>query len=355
MNTKDVFITGSFTTLTPLTYTAPNTDGLPRIGGQVYLPSSAIRGKLRRMARDSVIDETGKKLDFTDFFFLTVGGLNNAGKKKDEDAGGDDGAGKEAKESYAIPVIQAAEKFNPLISLFGAGPGSPLAIPSKLVVNHALAQSRYVNGKQVNPVSMVEPCRTDDARISPAETGELVSDEFFGEYIRQVAGQRAGSDMKKRKSELLRTLKKDGADTAAIREEIAEIEKALKEKPVSISNPALGYEVINAGETLETSMRVMRATEYELALLMRAFAGLAYNPVFGGRKAAGNGLVKGSFKIAVREHGKACAPREAGYFEWQGDYCGLSRVEGVANEWLELQLPFGELKFDYKTLATLAA
>lgn len=350
---KEVFVTGSLTTVTPLTYKVPDRENLPRIGDAVYLPSSAIRGKLRRMARDVIIDETGKKLDFLDFYYLTLGGLNNSGKRGEQNAAEDDDGvvtDKEAKESYAIPVIQAAERYNPLISLFGAGPGSPLAIPSKLFVNHAIAQASATSA-----VSKVSPVRTDDARISPMETQEVVSDTFFEEYLRQVAGQRAGSELKKRKTELLRLLKKGGVDAEAVRTELTEIDRALQTKPVSISNPGLDYEVINPGTKLTTSLRVIRANDTELALLMKAFARLAYHPVFGGKKAVGNGLVSGSFSVSMREHGKLVAPTEVGNFAWEGDFCGFTKIEGAPKEWLEMALPYGELRFDYKTIAAAAA
>lgn len=357
----DVLITGFFKTITPLTYTSPDTEGLPKIGGQVYLPSSAIRGRLRRMARNAVIEETGKKMDFTDFYFLSVGGLNNAGKaqkakseaKPEGAEEGEDVAIKEAKESYAVQVLQAADRYNPLISLFGAGPGSPVAIPSKLSVNHAFAP-QTVGSREPNPVSKVSPCRTDDVRVSPAETQELISEAFFDEYLVQVAGQRAGTELKNRLKELTRLRRKEGADKDAIDAEIKEIDAKLKEKPVSISNPGLDYEVINPGVTMETSMRVIRANEREMALLMRAFERLACEPVFGGKKSAGNGVVSGSFKISVRE-GRTGGFREAGHIEWNGDYTGLTRVDGVAKDWLEMRLPYENLKFDYKTLAAAAA
>lgn len=354
----DVLISGFIKTITPLTYTSPDTTGLPKIGGQVYLPSSAIRGKLRRMARNAIIEETGKKMDFTDFFFLSVGGLNNAGKAKTEakPEGGEDGGDaliKEAKESYAVQVLQTADRYNPLISLFGAGPGSPVAIPSKLSINHAFAP-QTAGSRELNPVSTVSPCRTDDVRVSPAETQELISEAFFDEYLTQVAGQRAGTALKDRVKELRRSVKKEGADKDAINAEIKEIEAKLKEKPVSISNPGLAYEVINPGVTMETNMRVIRANEREMALLMRAFERLSFEPVFGGKKSAGNGIVSGSFKISVRE-GRTGGFREAGHIEWSGDYSGLTRIEGVAKDWLEMQLPYDELKFDYKTLAAAAA
>jgi len=329
-----------------LTYTTPETEAttrsgqghkLPRIGGQVYLPASAIRGRLRRMARNAVVYETGKKLDFTDFYFLTVGGLNN---EKGEESK------TEAKESYAVQVIQTVERYNPLISLFGAGPGSPVAIPSKLSITHAFAQ----NGS--NPVSVVSPCRTDDARTLPAETQELIDDSFFDEYLVQVVGQREGAKLKARQKELQRELKKEGSDKDAIRLELNEIENKLKAKPVSISNPGLQYEVINPGVPLRVSMRVVRANEREMALLMRAFKYFAFEPVFGAKKAEGNGLVSGSFKILLRE-GRTDGFQEAGYIEWDGDYTGLTRVEGIAKKWLEMALPYNELRFDYKTVASV--
>jgi len=347
----DILITGTMKTITPLTYISPDVDGLPTIGGQYYLPSSAIRGKLRRMARNVIVEETGKKLDFTDFYFLTVGGLNNSGKAKSKaEPEGDDGDSvSEAKESHAVHVMQAVERYNPLISLFGAGPGSPVAIPSKLSITQGIVQQTVGN-----PVSRIAPCRTDDARVSPHEAKEIISDDFFSEYIAQVVGQREGSMLKARLDKLKRELKKEGADKEAINSEIKAINAKLKDKPVSISNPGIEYQAINPGAEMSVTIRIMRANENEMALLMRAFERLAFEPVFGGKKAAGNGVVAGSFKVSVRENRHGVF-REMGHFEWSGDFNGLTHIDGIAKEWLEKPLPYDELRFDYKTIAAAAA
>jgi len=372
MNKYDVFLEGSFTTLSPLTYTNPGTDKLPVIGGKPYLPSSAIRGKLRRKARDAVIMETGERLDFDDFFFLTLGGLNNESKGKKKS--GDDvaeGASNEAeekaaaaKESYGIRVIQAAERFNPLISLFGAGPGSPVAIPAKLAVAHAIANDiKYPVDKFNRPLisddgktgcaSIVHPCRTDDARRSPADITDIVSEQFFDTYLERMAVQKEGSDLKKRKADLLALKRKAGADKDLIAKEINDIEQALKAKPVAISNIVLDYEVINPGVELATSMRVLRATENDLALLARAFQLLARESVFGGRIAHGNGLLAGNFVVSIREHGSLASRREVGRISWTDPF-GEAVFDGEPQKWLDMQMPWDDLDFTYKALAAVA-
>ncbi|WP_126448327.1 RAMP superfamily CRISPR-associated protein [Sulfuricystis multivorans] len=343
----DIIINGHLKTETPLTYTAPNLEGLPTIGGQPYLPSSAIRGKLRRHMRDYIVDATGKKLNFLDFYFLSVGGLNNEGKGKasKESKEEEENSAGENLESQAIDYAMAAQKINPLISIFGCGPGSPVAIASKLIVSHAIAV-----GDPLKVKCRIEPCRTDDARVSPAETYELVSEDFFEEYHRQSTLQRRGSELKKQKDDLHKRIKKASSaeEAQAIREEIKKIDEELNKKPVSISNPALGYDAIAPGTNLAVFMRMQRASDVEIALLMKAFERLAFNPVFGGRKAAGNGLVSGEFVVSTCER-PGQPIKNVGTFGWDAFSLSLTATE-KAKEWLEKPIDFGVLDFSYEAL-----
>lgn len=344
--TKDVFITGKLTAVSPLTYQAPFGEAgqIQRIGGKggkPYFPASALRGKLRRMARAVVYNGLGKKFNFDDFFYLTIGGLVD-GKGKDEAEGS-------PKQSYAMMVQRAAEQFNPLISLFGAM--SPLAIPSKLSIAHAVAMS------DGSCTDIIRPCRSDDVRVRPAQTLELVDDSFEDLYLQRTGAAREGSLLKKKEAELRAALRKaEGVERESIQAQIAELEasKGGKGAVVSISQPELSYEVIRAGTDLDFTARIMRATDTELALLMKAIDTFAYEPLLGAKVNHGNGVVKGALTVKTREHGKLCAPSEVGTIAWNGDYAGATFV-GEPFDWVTAEIPFDALDFTFATIKKEAA
>lgn len=359
MNQKQYFFDGTMTAVSPVTYSIPGGDGkLPVIGGNLYIPSSALRGKLRRLARDIIVDETGRKLPFDDFFFMTLGGLFNTKNKKEnrkEAEGGENGEAEKAEnatanESYAIEYYREAERINPFISLFGSGPGSPVGIPAKLHVMHAIANRRDADN--------VHPVRCDDARRDPAITMEIVDESFFEEYMERAGAQRSKSLLNKEIEEIsksIRALRKKGGN----QDEIDELEKRRKDldakkndiTEVSISHPGLDYEVIPSGAVMGVSMRIIRASDVEAALLLKAIERFAYNPVIGGRVAAGNGVVSGEMRVKVREK-PASPPVEIGVISWKGDFSGLEVQGEKVQALLDYAIPFAEYDFSYKRLAS---
>lgn len=356
MSQLDVFIEGSFKTVTPLTYSLPTDESksgcLPRIGDKLYLPASAIRGKLRRLAIQTLVEEVGK-LNFKDYYYLTLGGLKDGGVVDKSESG---------KEQYAVSVMQWIKKNNPLITLFGAM--TPVATPGRLSVSHAIAHnaidtSNTYKTRDLAKVDKICPVRVDDARQRPSEMLELVDDEFLDAYLERTDEARVTSSAKKKEKALktqLYELKKSKAseeDIAAVSEQLKEVNEELKSSKVTqIANISLAFEAIPADEDMRFSMRIMNASEVEVSLLMKAIQRLSYNPVFGGRNAVGNGLVAGNFVMSTRPAGKLVPPTMSGKFSWEGDFAGAT-FEGFAKEMVEAKLPFDELDFNYESIIKL--
>jgi CRISPR type IV-associated protein Csf2 len=107
-----------------------------------YFPASAIRGALRRAARNVLFDYIkDKKWGLELHRLLTIGGVSSSGPEGD----------------ININAIQAFRKNNPLISLFGAtsGPNNPW-IEGRLSVGHAIPsdpfQPSIITGIRTDPV-----------------------------------------------------------------------------------------------------------------------------------------------------------------------------------------------------------
>lgn len=326
----DVFLAGKLVTASPLTYTIPDCNGLPRIGGKLYIPGVAIRGALRRAARDHVLEyirrhtDAAAKLSFEDFYFLTLGGIKNPGKK--------DGS-EESLESKAIHAVQFAEQNNPLISLFGAM--APVSIASKLQVEPALAISNGVEVAEVRP-DIIRHTRTDDAQVRAQTIAELIDTASFLDAYRQYKeGLRKSQEAKKANRAPKDKETQDGNDT----------KKAPEGKKVqthtSIAQPDLVYEVIPPGTEFALRMRMMRASRAEISLFMNALNRFSFNPLLGGRRQQGNGLLSGQITASARRAGQMVKPQRIGALSWDADFAGLQYEQVGA--WGEIGASFEDI------------
>lgn len=310
----DVFMAGKLVTASPLTYTTPDCNGLPRIAGKIYFPGVAIRGALRRAARDHVVDYVrrvdGKaKLSFEDFYFLTLGGIKNPKSKDDEE---------EKNASKAIHAVQFAEEYNPLISLFGAM--APVTITSKLQVEPAIAISNGVDATEIRP-DIIRHTRTDDAQVRAATIAGLIDTESFIDAYERYRNGLTESQQAKNQSKTAAKTKKSQDDSTA------PAEPAKKQTHVSIAQPGLVYETIPPGTELELRMRMMRVNRAEISLFMNALNRFSFNPLLGGRRQHGNGLVSGELTVAVRGAGQMVRPQGVGTLSWDSDFSGLQCAE----------------------------
>ena len=337
MKKYDVFFNGVLTTVTPVSYTTPDLDKiqikepgqLPKMSGRLYVPASALRGKLRRMARDIVREglstaDNDYLFPLADFYLNTLGGVKGGGK--------DDAEGKEL-----VARIRRVREFNPLVSLFGAM--APATVSGKLSVGHAIDAGQV----PASPM-LVQHMRTDDLARS-ADNWDMVQANAAAEYDALKSGALARSDLKVRieeKKKLLRTA--DDEQKKLIRDEIKKLEEDLKSlRSVSVQLPNLKYEAIPAGVDLTSDFRLMGVTEAEIALFVKALNLFACNPVIGGRLNHGLGVVSGKWSVMSRITGMSNM-ETAGSVSIAGDFMPAA-MTGQVDAWLNMTLPWAEYNF----------
>lgn len=335
----DVFFKGTLTAVQPISFSLPLTEEekrnppevrkLPLMQGKLYLTASSIRGKIRRFARDVVYEsKSAEKMNISDFYFLTLGGVKNA---KDKD---------ESVDKLAIDKVINLRVKNPLISLFGAM--APLNVPGHLMVSHAIEQT----GMQAEVIRHV---RTDDLRRSD-ETFEMLDENSEKEYNEL----RDRQDLRSSLSKMISTLKKEAVKASAdrraeINEEIKDLERQKADaNDVSIQLPQLNYEVIPQGAVMDSSFTLLNVTEAELILFLKAMQKFAEKPLVGGRLNHGLGVVAGNYDVRFRVNNGEM--NDFGTFRFDGDFMPATTT-GRITEWCQAKFDSSDMDFSAKLAA----
>lgn len=264
-------------------------------GPVYYFPSSGIRGSLRRAAAsvvlDKTIERTGEQKPFSldEHYAMVLGGVK----------------GSEIQERFGITLVEGVLAKNPLLAVFGAGDGGVLGfVEGKLAVGSAYCEPG------VEPV-VFSGARTDEFFRSPDRVKYLSDDDLSALVGRSIAN-RESSLAKKEVDGLTAEMKKiarstedaDIARVAAIKEQIASIEeardKSLKDagaKSVSVGLTLAGYKAIPRGEKLEHTLKLFRANEIELGLLLATLQRFALEPILGAHSANGLGTVSACWSV----------------------------------------------------------
>lgn len=331
--TFDVFFDGTINTVTPFTFTAPTPmgkmpqAGLPKIGNHLYIPSTTIRGNLRRAARDEVqailaeINGGEYRFSLEDFYLNTLGGVKGA-KEKD---------GEEKEDKTAISRVFEGRPLNPLVSLFGAM--APSIIPGKVSIEHAID-----NGKDPALPVLITHVRSNDLTRDPASTSAMLQDGFEAEYSAMMNIADARSAIAREIKGLKKQMRDatDRSEKDRLNEAVKEKEEEKKTLSVVQVSQILDYQVIPSGVTMRSNFRLMKVTEKELVLFLRAIDRMAANPVLGGRRNHGNGVIAGAWNVRVRESG-ARMPEDAGSISFNGDF-SPAHTTGKISEWMVAEL-----------------
>ena len=309
----DLRLNGSLTTVTPFNVSIFQLDGLPTLGGRLYIPGSSIRGSLRRSARDVMQREMGiKSFQLDDFYFLTLGGLKGSEKGVDPDA---------------LEKVSSMRIKNPLVSLFGAM--SPKTIAGRLMVSHAIENE----GLRRDVVSGV---RSDDLVRNPDLVGDVLAEGSIQEYRRLKGESSDRSSVKAKIKELNSSLRKaEGEQRAAIKEEIKSLETDLEShKSVEVSLPNLQYQAIPQGTKLDSSFILRGVSRNEVALFLKALNEFSRTPVLGGKKNHGCGQLSGEWAASIRIVGEDFKP--VGTLKTNQDWGPLDVTGAIAN-WFEFE------------------
>lgn len=355
----DVIFEGAVTALTPLSITQ-HSSATKRFGitiskqpcmtvyedgkssERLYIPSSSLRGKLRRAARDVVHRALSEKsaegwhqFSMPDFQLLTVGGIKHGNSKSAKEKAKE----QEQSDQQMVPILRATREKNPLVSLFGCF--APSTVPGRLGVTHLIAQEGIAE-QQVNFV------RTDDFQRDP-ESMDMVNDRALEEYREQIGLAQLSSGIKKGKREL-KKMQRAGALAEEIENFSAEI-ASQEDQQTAVKNHTqqlLGMAQIPAGCKMASTFRLMRVTTTELSLFLQALNVLAHNPLLGGHLNAGLGLVKGEWQVKVRKTNRDNM-MPAGRVAFAGDFNGLT-AEGEVCDYLSADIDWTQFDYSAKSL-----
>jgi hypothetical protein len=346
---RKVFVfKGTLTAEQPVSYSVPSESKnaehtLPRLGKQLYLTASGLRGVLRHAAAEIVMDlidadPARAKLTMDDYFLLAMGGVKDAKNpaKKKGPAGGvseetPEGEGEDGEEKKTVSdadvvrilrANQHARAHNPLVRLFGS---MRHGVSGSLYCAHALAPE----GTETTRVRHV---RSNDFQREPEllerlEGGAL--DAFISRQAEAAVRSEGNQRIKDLKRELLKA-RKDGK-----RERVKEIEAEIKTVQdslpldVQIQLPNITYEAIPAGTVFTHEFVLSNPTDAEVALFLRALDRFALNPLIGGHRAHGLGRVSGHWSVRMRPEGQR-EFADMGEVSFDGDFGCLELTGRIA-------------------------
>lgn len=344
---KVIVLKGEIVAEQPISYSVPGAPKgadhkLPRLGRQLYLTASGLRGVLRHAATEIVMDmidadQARSKLSLDDYFLLAMGGVkdakNPAQKKKngksaepsDESAEGDDAEKTTVSEADIVRMVRAnrfARTRNPLVCLFGS---MRHGVSGSLYCAHAIAP-------ESTDSTRVRHVRANDFQRDPSVFDRLES-SVLDSFIARQADAAVRSEGNKRIKALEQEQKKlrRGDNTARLKEIEAELEeiKASLPSDVQLQLPNITYEAIPAGTVFAHEFTLSNPTDAEVALFLRALDRFALNPLIGGHRAHGLGRVSGHWSVRMRPAGE----REfvdMGEVAFAGDFTGLKLTGRIA-------------------------
>ncbi|HEX7324473.1 MAG TPA: RAMP superfamily CRISPR-associated protein [Rhodanobacteraceae bacterium] len=375
---RDVILQGRLTTAEPFTYTDPNWDSddkrkksnapppaLPVLAGLPYITGSSFRGALRRAATRALFAANhGKRFDPQALVITTVGGMLNSrpkGKGSEKDDNEADEAAEAAAEQtaqndpddlhtpkdIAIPAhdLLVARAANPVISVFGTM--GPRCIPGVLAVSHCPLDGTLESIGWTDVTSAGQTRifgnRTDLQERDPDLATEVSTDDFDAYFERQRAKAGRHSDAKARlhdaNAELGKARRRGASeeDIAALKDKLNLARETLDKENTSQFKTPVNYPYVKAGAPFASTLRLMHATDEDLALFARALDYFAAYARLGGHQAQGMGLMDGEWTIRERPSNDPLAPPVR-----------TGSVRFAGNDFARAQWQFTDPKFDFR-------
>ncbi|MDT8925210.1 hypothetical protein RBE51_20670 [Pseudomonas taiwanensis] len=270
---------------------------MTRDGKRLMFPATGIRGKIRRMARDTVreaiIEKTGNEKPFNldQHYLFTLGGIKSSGDS----------------ERTTVAMDAAFRNANPLISLFGAGDAGDLGFVSgHLGVSNAICQMPC---ESENAAVVMSGARTDDLYRDKTQVAFLSEADILG-LIGQADDNRVRSQLKAEQKGLeskQRKLKKVNGDETEIQKyqvaidaigaQLEALSKKEGNKDVSVGMPLAGFKAIPQGQVMNHDFKLLKSNEVELGLLLKSLQRFSVEPVLGAHYATGCGVVSAQWTV----------------------------------------------------------
>lgn len=287
----------------------------------VYVPPSSLRGRLRHLLTSEVMRlqnaADGRVFTPEDYIDTALGGV------KDRKAEGED------DRRVDLKAIRDLRARNPIVSLFGSmvsrvagrlmvGDMTPVEPVAPANTGRSVRANPFVRNPAV--IELLDPARFDEfTRLNDLRTEANRAEDGANRLKRRLAGQKRGGA----------TTEEIAATEAEIALLTAKAQEGFKAAggAVNIQQLLDGYDVIPEGTCMMNRIRLVDATDTEIAFLLLALDLLARHPLIGGHVAHGCGEIAGEWRVRLR-HGDNLG--EAGLCRLD-PFVGLA-VEGATSE-----------------------
>lgn len=291
-----IIIDATLTTVQPVSIKLPDQEGYPQLTRGVdsegapkktaYIPATTIRGKLRRLAVQPLM-EAAKAANNP----WTLHQVYEAMLGQD--------AASEGSEEIDLLALKKRRAENHIVDLFGAG----LGVKSRISVGHFV------------PVVNVAPERFAGVRKdldSDLDVLELMDDAEVHKFVSRntTNSNRAEADaLVKKTLTQIRKAEKAGQDVSDLKLalELAQTKRdALVADMGDMKNSTktlTSYEAMPSGIELKSRIVIDKATAKDMRTLVTALDLFSRTPVIGGQTARGCGEVSGNFQLFDQDGG----------------------------------------------------
>ena len=308
-----IIINATLTTVQPVSIKLPDQDGHPtmtrgldsdgRPRKTAYIPATTLRGKLRRLAVQPLMQAAA-----ADGKHWTLHQVYEAMLGQD--------SASEASEEIDLVALKKRRADNHIVDLFGAG----LGVKSRLSVGH------FVPAVDVEPEAFAGVRKDLDSDTDVLDW--MAQDEVNNFVTRNTTNsKRADADaLVKKAFSQVRKAEKAGQDTAELRAALtlAEAQRdALKTAMGDMKNSTktlTNYQAMPAGIELKSRIIIDKATSKDLSTLLAALDLFSRTPVLGGQTARGCGEVMGSFQLLDGDGLALGVVRVGGYAKSQSEW-----------------------------------
>ena len=294
MNKDKLIIDATLTTVQPVSIKLPDQAGYPtmtrgvdsdgRPKKTVYIPATTVRGKLRRLAVQPLMEAaaaTGKPWTLHQVYEAMLG----------------QDAASEASEEIDLMALKKRRAENHIVDLFGAG----LGVKSRLSVGH------FVPSVDVQPELFAGVRKDLD---SDTDVLDLMDQDEVNKFVgRNTTNSKrsAADELVKKLGAQVRKAEKAGQDAIDLNAALALATKQRDELVSAMGNmknstkTLTSYEAIPAGIELKSRIIIDKATKQDLATLVGALDRFSRTPVLGAQSARGCGEVAGNFQVSDQD------------------------------------------------------
>lgn len=288
-----ILVPGGYTTKWPNAKKAKTEDTLPKLGGIPMIPSTQIKGGLRRAALRVILGHRKEKLStIKEYYFNVVGGVEGKKKKTKGEDGEKPATEKEENVDVSLLAMMAERNKNPITGLFGRGLRGGVMLAGHLYTRNFLASGDF-------QIEEFRGARADDSRRSPGMMVDMVSSASLDEDLAKMYEKnQARTVLKHQIKALYRELfKASGAKKTELDKQIKELDEKLLllsgENAVSL--PLDGFPYVLSPD-FRGSMIAKDVTLVELGLLLYSMEEqMLTDPFLGAHRSSGFGEFSASW------------------------------------------------------------